>query len=150
MSQLATPLGGRGKKFRVNLTQNLKVEGRKVAEWCRLVGKEDKIAQVAQFSKVGAGRGNKGGESEAARQLGLSQPDVHRASKVASITPEAQQAAHEVGNRWATKSKQLLASASPWVQLVDSWWTAGGHLVDSWWTSGGQALFLPGKGASHE
>ena len=95
-----------------------------VAEWCRLVGREDKIAQLAQFSKVGAGRGNKGGEREAARQLGLSQPDVHRAIKVASITPEAQQAAHEVGNRWATKSKQLLASASRWVQLVGIWWTS--------------------------
>lgn len=97
-----------------------------VAEWCRLVGREVS-AQVAQ--KPQGGR-PKGGESEAARQLGLDRGDVRRAIKVASITPEAQQAAHEVGNRWATKSKQLLASASPWVQLVDSWWTAGGHLVD--------------------
>ena len=70
-----------------------------VAEWCRLVGREDKMIQVESFSKIGAGRGNKGGEREAARQLGLSQPDVHRAIKVASITPEAQQAAHEVGNQ---------------------------------------------------
>ena len=50
MRQLAAPLGGRGKKFRVNLTQNLKVEGRKVAEWCRLVGREDKVAQVGPVS----------------------------------------------------------------------------------------------------
>ena len=85
MAQLAPPLGGRGKKFRVNLTQNLKAEGRKVAEWCRLVGREDKIAQVAQFSKVGAGRGNKGGESEAARQLGLDRDDVRRAIKVVAL-----------------------------------------------------------------
>ena len=91
MRQLAAPLGGRGKKFRVNLTQNLR------AEWCRLVGKEDKMIQVESFSKVGAGRGNKGGESEAARQLGLDRDDVRRAIKVASITPEAQRAAHEVG-----------------------------------------------------
>ena len=68
-----------------------------VAEWCRLVGKEDKMIQVESFSKIGAGRGNKGGEREAARQLGLSQPDVHRAIKVASLSPEAQQAAHELG-----------------------------------------------------
>ena len=90
------------------MKQNLKVDGHRaelpqmerdklVAEWCRLVGREDKIAQLAQFSKVGAGRGNKGGESEAARQLGLDRDDVRRAIKVASITPEAQQAAHEVG-----------------------------------------------------
>ena len=73
-----------------------------VDEWKRLVGREDKIAQLAQFSKVGAGRGNKGGESEAARQLGLDRDDVRRAAKVASITPEAQQAAHEVGIWWTS------------------------------------------------
>ena len=43
------------------------------------------------------GRGKKGGIREAARQLGLSEADVRRAIKVASITPEAQQAAHELG-----------------------------------------------------
>ena len=93
-----------------------------VAEWCRLVGREDKVAQLAPVSL--GGRGNKSGEREAARQLGLDRDDVRRAIKVASITPEAQQAAHEVGNRWATKSKQLLASASRWVQLVGIWWTS--------------------------
>ena len=112
-----------------------------VAEWCRLVGREDKPRQLDEVSR--GGRGNKDGNAEAARQLGLSEPDVRRAAKVASITPEAQQAAHEVGlastsaqrpfndrergvvgNRWATKSKQLQASASRWVQLVGIWWTS--------------------------
>ena len=93
-----------------------------VAEWCRLVGREDKVAQLAPVSL--GGRGNKSGEREAARQLGLDRDNVRRAIKVASITPEAQQAAHEVGNRWATKSKQLLAFASRWVQLVGIWWTS--------------------------
>lgn len=93
-----------------------------VAEWCRLVGREDKVAQLAPVSL--GGRGNKSGEREAARQLGLDRDDVRRAIKVASITPEAQQAAHEVGNRWATKSKQLLAFASRWVQLVGIWWAS--------------------------
>ena len=56
MSQLGTPLGGRGKKFRVNLTQNLRAElpqmerDKLVAEWCRLVGREDKVAQLAPVS----------------------------------------------------------------------------------------------------
>ena len=109
-------------KYRAELPQMER--DKLVEEWCRLVGREDKMIQVESFSKIGAGRGNKGGEREAARQLGLSQPDVHRAIKVASITTEAQQAAHEVGNQWATKSKQLLAFASPWVQLVGSWWTS--------------------------
>ena len=67
-----------------------------VAEWCRLVGRDDKPVQVAQVSL--GGRGNKGGESETARQLGLDRADVRRAIKVASITPEAQQAAHTLGD----------------------------------------------------
>ena len=90
-----------------------------VAEWERLVGKELQVAQVGPSRP----QYEKRGEREAARQLGLDRDDVRRAAKVASITPEAQQAAHEVGNRWATKSKQLLASASRWVQLVGIWWT---------------------------
>ena len=56
---------------------------RLVAEWCRLVGREDKVAQLAPVSL--GGRGNKSGEREAARQLGLDRDDVRRAIKVASI-----------------------------------------------------------------
>ena len=92
MAQLAPPLGGRGKINLSNLNRFLLV-----AEWCRLVGREDKPRQLDEVSR--GGRGNKDGNAEAARQLGLSEPDVHRAIKVASITPEAQQAAHEVGNQ---------------------------------------------------
>ena len=91
-----------------------------VAEWERLVGKEVS-RQVA--AKPHGGR-PQGGIRDTARQLGLDERDVRRAIKVASITPEAQQAAHEVGNRWATKSKQLVALASRWVQLVGIWWTS--------------------------
>ena len=61
------------------------------------MGKEDESRQVDEVSR--GGRGNKDGNAESARQLGLSEPDVRRAIKVASITPEAQQAAHEVGNQ---------------------------------------------------
>ena len=43
------------------------------------------------------GRGKKGGIREAARQLGLSEADVRRAIKVASLSPEARQAAYDVG-----------------------------------------------------
>ena len=101
MAQLAPPLGGRGKKFRGKLPQNLRAElpqmerDKLVEEWCRLVGREVS-AQVAQ--KPQGGR-PKGGESEAARQLGLDRDDVRRAIKVASLSPEAQQTAHEVGNQ---------------------------------------------------
>ena len=127
MAQLAPPLGGRGKKFCGNLPRNLRAElpqmerDKLVAEWERLVGNIEVLAQLGP--KVHNGR-PRGGVREAARQLGLSRQDVERAIKVASLSPEAQQAAHEVGNRWATKSKQLLASASRWVQLVGIWWTS--------------------------
>lgn len=59
-----------------------------VAEWVELVG--DKPGQVAQ---VCGGRGNKEGVSEASRQLGIERTDVQRALKVASLSPEAQDAA---------------------------------------------------------
>ena len=51
-----------------------------------------------QLDAVSAGgRGKKGGIREAARQLGLSEADIRRAIKVAALSPEAQQAAHELG-----------------------------------------------------
>lgn len=88
MSQLGTPLGGRGKKFCGNLPRNLRAElpqlerDKLVAEWCRLVGKEVSV-QVAQ--KPQGGR-PKGGESEAARQLGLDRDDVRRAIAVVALS----------------------------------------------------------------
>ena len=89
MAQLAPPLGGRGKKFCGNLPRNLRAElpqlerDKLVAEWCRLVGREDKVAQLAPVSL--GGRGNKSGEREAARQLGLDRDDVRRAIKVVAL-----------------------------------------------------------------
>ena len=63
-----------------------------VAEWCELTGED-----LNQPESVSGGRGHKSGQREVSRQLGLSQPDVHRALKVASLSPEAQDAAREVG-----------------------------------------------------
>ncbi len=65
-----------------------------VAEWERLTGKE----VSRQLDAKPQGGRPKSGASEAARQLGLDKVDVHRAIKVASLSPEAQQAAHVVGN----------------------------------------------------
>jgi ParB-like chromosome segregation protein Spo0J len=64
-----------------------------IAKWVDLVGR--KRVQSEQVS-VG-GRGNKGGEAQASRELGLSRPDVHRAVKVAGIAPEAKEAARAAG-----------------------------------------------------
>jgi hypothetical protein len=57
-----------------------------VAEWAKLTGKG--ISRQPD-EKLGRGR-PQSGNSEAARQLGLTEPDVRRAVKVASLTPEAQ------------------------------------------------------------
>ena len=70
-------------KYRAELPQMER--DKLVAEWCRLVGREDKPRQVDEVSR--GGRGNKDGNAEAARQLGLSEPDVRRAIKVAFILP---------------------------------------------------------------
>ena len=51
MSQLGTPSGGRGKINLSNLNRFLLV-----AEWCRLVGREDKVAQVGPVSLGGRGK----------------------------------------------------------------------------------------------
>src|SRR6476620_6173466 len=88
-----------------------------------------KPVQVEQVS-VG-GRGNKGGEAQASRDLGLSRPDVHRAIQVATIDPEAKTAAKAAGlddNRTAllkvakepTAARQVEAVRSLAQQKMDS------------------------------
>ena len=62
-------------------------------EWVELTGQ--KPVQVEQVSK--GGRGNRSGEAEAARQLGVDRVDVHRSLKIASLSPEAQEVARENG-----------------------------------------------------
>jgi ParB-like chromosome segregation protein Spo0J len=64
-----------------------------IALWVDLVNR--KPVQPEQVS-IG-GRGNKGGEAQASRELGLSRPDVHRAVKVAALAPEAKEAALAAG-----------------------------------------------------
>ena len=78
------------------MRKNPKVEGRKVAEWCRLVGRGEVLAQVAP--KVQNGR-PKGGEREAARQLGLDRDDVRRAAKVGREDKVAQVGPVSLGGR---------------------------------------------------
>lgn len=81
---------------------------RLVNEWCELIGQEVS-AQVAQKPQGGRPQG---GDSEAARQLGLDRDDVRRARKVASLSPEAQDAARRVGLE-DNRSALLEAAAKP-------------------------------------
>jgi hypothetical protein len=55
----------------------------------------DKPSQVATVSK--GGRGKEGGVRAAARELGISKDDAHRANKVAGLTEEAKEVARETG-----------------------------------------------------
>jgi hypothetical protein len=60
-----------------------------IAEWIEL-----KRAQVGQVS---GGRGNKGGISAAAEQLGVTRQEAQRSVRIASIKPEAKEAARDAG-----------------------------------------------------
>ena len=71
-----------------------------------MVGKESQVAQIAPSRP----QYEKRGEREAARQLGLDRDDVRRAFKVASLSSEAQQTAHDVG--LADNRAALLEAAS--------------------------------------
>ena len=57
-------------------------------------GVDDKLAQVGP---VYGGRGNIGGDREAARQLGVTRQEVQRSHKIASLEPEAKDTARRVG-----------------------------------------------------
>jgi len=61
-----------------------------IAEWVELA----KVTQLVSPSNV---QPKESGKRAAARTLGVSQPEVQRAVKIASITPEAKQAAREAG-----------------------------------------------------
>lgn len=66
-----------------------------IAEWVKLCDAErNKQAQVAPVS---GGRGNESGINAASRELGIDRTDAQRAVKIASITPEAKEAAQEAG-----------------------------------------------------
>ncbi|MGY3605139.1 MULTISPECIES: ParB/RepB/Spo0J family partition protein [unclassified Bradyrhizobium] len=66
-----------------------------IAKWVELV--ERRRVSIQSELKPRSGGRPESGQAHAARELGLSQPDVHRAVKVASITPEAKQAAKDAG-----------------------------------------------------
>jgi ParB-like chromosome segregation protein Spo0J len=65
-----------------------------IARWTELTA--ERARQVDEPLPGGKQPGEKG-QAKAARELGISEPDVRRAVKVASISPEAQQAAREAG-----------------------------------------------------
>ena len=65
-----------------------------IARWVELTAA--KARQVDEPS-LGGKQPTEKGQAKAARELGISEPDARRAVKVASISPEAQQAARDAG-----------------------------------------------------
>jgi len=86
---------------RANLTQ--KERNKLTARWAELAGEEGILRQLgakvklAQVGPVSGGRGKKGGIRDAARQLGITRQAIERAQKTASLSPEADEAATELG-----------------------------------------------------
>lgn len=72
-----------------------------IARWIELTTVKGELPDLkskpVQPAQVSGGRGNKGGLSDAARELGIERTDAHRAIKVADLSPEAKAAAVETG-----------------------------------------------------
>jgi N6-adenosine-specific RNA methylase IME4 len=64
-----------------------------IAEWIRLT--KEQSAQVAPKGPIG--HRPQGGSNAAVRELGIDRTEAQRSVKIASITPEAKDAAHEAG-----------------------------------------------------
>jgi ParB family chromosome partitioning protein len=73
---------------RAELTAQERAE--QIAEWTELVEQKAKVGQLVQ---PGGKQPTEKGISKAARELGLDRDQVRRARKIASITPEAKEAA---------------------------------------------------------
>jgi hypothetical protein len=64
-----------------------------IAEWVRLTTDQE----PAQVGPVSGGRGNTGGIRAASRELGITRQEGQRAIRIASIAPEAREAARAAG-----------------------------------------------------
>jgi ParB/RepB/Spo0J family partition protein len=63
-----------------------------IAKWVELIERRRQAVQAEH-----PGRYERRGQALASKELGLSRPDVHRALKVSSLSPEAKQAARDAG-----------------------------------------------------
>jgi hypothetical protein len=81
-----------------------------VAEWVGLTEeklKKDKPAQVGPVSGKG-GRGLEGGINAASREIGVTRQEAQRAVKIASMAPEAKEAAPII-NLARTSARSIIA-----------------------------------------
>lgn len=92
-----------------------------IVEWIRLT---EKIAQAAPFSKVGAGRGNEGGDHLASRVLGFERTAIQRAKKTDKLKPSAMKFAEEIGmddNRRAMHFAAKADTAERQKEILQAW-----------------------------
>jgi ParB-like chromosome segregation protein Spo0J len=89
------------------------------AEETAKLDEEHEGQKPGQVARVSGGRGKEGGVSAAARELGLERTEVRRALKIASITPEAKEAAKAAGID-DNQAKLLQVASAPAAEQVQA------------------------------
>jgi hypothetical protein len=116
-----------------------------IAEYARLAKGRREADKPAQVAPVSGGRGNAGGDRQAARDLGVTRDEILRAEKISSIKAEAKGAAATAGvshNQSAAqvKSKRPRAFTAQGLKSAGS----GGRVIT------GVMICLPAKNSEAE
>jgi len=81
--------------FRAELTVGQRAE--QVAEYAKLAAEKRDAEKPGQVAQVSGGRGKEGGDSRAARDLGMTREEVRRAKTIAALPEQTKQAARDAG-----------------------------------------------------
>jgi ParB-like chromosome segregation protein Spo0J len=81
--------------FRAELTVGQRAE--QVAEYAKLAAAKHNAVKPGQVAQVFGGRGKEGGDSLAARDLGITRDEVRRAKTIAALPEQTKQAARDAG-----------------------------------------------------
>ena len=81
--------------FRAELTVGQRAE--QVAEYAKLAAEKRDAEKPGQVAQVSGGRGKEGGDSLAARDLGITREEVRRAKTIAALPDQTKQAARDAG-----------------------------------------------------
>jgi ParB-like nuclease domain len=81
--------------FRAELTVGQRAE--QVAEYAKLAAEKRDAEKPGQVAQVSGGRGKEGGDSLAARDLGITREEVRRAKTIAALPEQTKQAARDAG-----------------------------------------------------
>jgi ParB family transcriptional regulator, chromosome partitioning protein len=89
-----------------------------IAEWATLTESKADVSRQVDAKPSGGGR-PEGGVRAASRELGISEPEVRRSNKIASIAPEAKQASIDAGLD-DNQSALLRVAAAPAEKQVEA------------------------------